>query len=115
MTLRSNDQFNTTIYGYDDRFRGIKGTRMVVLMNVDDMARLEVEEGEIVSIVTDSNDGRHREMGGFRVTTYNIPTGCIRTYYPEANTLMPLNHYAEGSKTPAAKNIPVRIRKAAWA
>ena len=113
MTLRSNDQFNTTIYGYDDRFRGIKGTRMVVLMNLDDMARLELEEGETVSIVTDSNDGRHREMSGFRVTPYNIPTGCIGTYYPEANALVPLGHYAEGSKTPASKNIPVRIRRAA--
>ena len=113
MTLRSNDQFNTTIYGYDDRFRGIKGTRMVVLMNVDDIARLELQEGEIVSIVTDSNDGHHREMSGFRVTPYNVPTGCIGTYYPEANALVPLGHYAEGSKTPASKNIPVRIRKAA--
>jgi molybdopterin-dependent oxidoreductase alpha subunit len=113
MTLRSNDQFNTTIYGYDDRFRGIKGTRMVVLMNVDDIARLELAEGEMVSIVTASVDGHHREMSGFRVTPYNLPVGCIGTYYPEANALVPLGHYAEGSKTPASKNIPVRIRKAA--
>jgi molybdopterin-dependent oxidoreductase alpha subunit len=113
MTLRSNDQFNTTIYGYDDRFRGIKGTRMVVLINGDDMARLGLAEGETVSIVTASQDGHHREMGGFRVTRYNLPAGCIGTYYPEANALVPLGHYAEGSKTPASKNIPVRIRKAA--
>jgi molybdopterin-dependent oxidoreductase alpha subunit len=113
MTLRSNDQFNTTIYGYDDRFRGIKGTRMVVLMNLDDMARLGLGEGETVSIVTASNDGHHREMSGFRVTPYNLPEGCIGTYYPETNALVPLGHYAEGSKTPASKNIPVRIRKAA--
>ncbi|MBW4023409.1 MAG: FdhF/YdeP family oxidoreductase [Proteobacteria bacterium] len=112
MTLRSNDQFNTTIYGYDDRFRGIKGTRMVVLMNVDDIARLELAEGEEVSLVTASTDGHHREMGGFRVTPYNVPVGCIGTYYPEANALVPLNHYAEGSRTPASKNIPVRVRKA---
>jgi molybdopterin-dependent oxidoreductase alpha subunit len=113
MTLRSNDQFNTTIYGYDDRFRGIKGTRMVVLMNLDDMSRLGLAEGETVAIVTDWNDGHHREMSGFRVTAYDVPTGCIGTYYPEANALVPLGHYAEGSKTPASKNIPVRIRKAA--
>jgi molybdopterin-dependent oxidoreductase alpha subunit len=113
MTLRSNDQFNTTIYGYDDRFRGIKGTRMVVLMNRDDMARLELEEGETVSIETESTDGHHREMSGFRVTPYNVPAGCIGTYYPEANALVPLGHYAAGSKTPASKNIPVRIRRAA--
>jgi molybdopterin-dependent oxidoreductase alpha subunit len=113
MTLRSNDQFNTTIYGYDDRFRGIKGTRMVVLMNVDDMARLGLAEGEAVSIETASTDGHHRAMSGFRVTPYNLPAGCIGTYYPEANALVPLGHYAEGSKTPASKNIPVRIRRAA--
>jgi anaerobic selenocysteine-containing dehydrogenase len=113
MTLRSNDQFNTTIYGYDDRFRGIKGTRMVVLMNLDDMSRLGLAEGETVAIVTDWNDGHHREMSGFRVTAYDVPAGCIGTYYPEANALVPLGHYAEGSKTPASKNIPVRIRKAA--
>jgi molybdopterin-dependent oxidoreductase alpha subunit len=113
MTLRSNDQFNTTIYGYDDRFRGIKGTRMVVLMNLDDMFRLELREGEAVSIETVSTDGHHRQMSGFRVTAYNVPPGCIGTYYPEANALVPMGHYAEGSKTPASKNIPVRIRKAA--
>jgi molybdopterin-dependent oxidoreductase alpha subunit len=113
MTLRSNDQFNTTIYGYDDRFRGIKGTRMVVLMHVDDIARLGLEEGETVSIVTNSTDGHHREMSGFRVTPYDVPAGCVGTYYPEANALVPLGHFAEGSKTPASKNIPVRIRKAA--
>jgi molybdopterin-dependent oxidoreductase alpha subunit len=113
MTLRSNDQFNTTIYGYDDRFRGIKGTRMVVLMHVDDIARLGLEEGETVSIVTNSTDGHHREMSGFRVTPYDVPSGCVGTYYPEANALVPLGHFAEGSKTPASKNIPVRIRKAA--
>ncbi len=113
MTLRSNDQFNTTIYGYDDRFRGIRGTRMVVLMNLDDIARLGLAAGETVSIVTASDDGHHREMSGFRVTPYNLPAGCIGTYYPEANALVPLGHYAEGSKTPASKNIPVRLRKAA--
>jgi molybdopterin-dependent oxidoreductase alpha subunit len=112
MTLRSNDQFNTTIYGFDDRFRGIKGTRMVVLMNLDDIARLGLAEGEVVSIVTASVDGHHREMGGFRVTPYNVPAGCIGTYYPEANALVPLGHYAEGSKTPASKNVAVRVRKA---
>jgi len=113
MTLRSNDQFNTTIYGFDDRFRGVKGTRMAVLMNRADMARLNVAEGEVVSLVTQSTDGVHREMAGFLVTPYNIPLGCIGTYYPEANALLPLSHHAEGSKTPAAKNIPVRVRKAA--
>jgi molybdopterin-dependent oxidoreductase alpha subunit len=111
MTMRSNDQFNTTIYGYDDRFRGIKGTRMVVLMSRDDMARLNLAEGELVGIATAVNDNVKREMTGFRVTAYDIPAGNIGTYYPETNALIPLWHHAERSKVPAAKNIPVRIFK----
>jgi molybdopterin-dependent oxidoreductase alpha subunit len=114
ITLRSNDQFNTTVYGYTDRFRGIQGTRMVVLMNRDDIDRLGLAEGEIVTLRTASRDNVRREMPGFRITPYNIPVGCIGTYYPEANTLVPLWHYAEGSKTPAAKSVPVLVvRRAA--
>ncbi len=112
ITLRSNDQFNTTIYGYDDRFRGIHGTRMVVLMNRDDMERLGLHEGVLATLATSSKDGVKREMSGFRVTPYNIPTGCIATYYPEANALVPVWHYAEGSKVPAAKSVPVTVRLA---
>jgi anaerobic selenocysteine-containing dehydrogenase len=109
ITLRSNDQFNTTVYGYTDRFRGIHGTRTVVLMNRDDIARMGLAEGEEVTIRRSSKDNVKREMSGFRVTPYNIPSGCVGTYYPEANVLLPLWHYAEGSKTPAAKSVPVRI------
>nr|WP_294527829.1 FdhF/YdeP family oxidoreductase [uncultured Rhodopila sp.] len=111
ITLRSNDQFNTTVYGYSDRFRGIHGTRMVVLMHRDDIKRLGLAEGEIVKMETVSKDGIERAMGGFRVTPYNIPVGCAGAYYPEANALLPLWHYAEGSKTPAAKSIPVTVRR----
>jgi anaerobic selenocysteine-containing dehydrogenase len=113
ITLRSNDQFNTTIYGYSDRFRGIEGTRMIVLMNRDDVARFDLEEGDEISMVTQSNDGHHREASGFKVIPYDIPAGCIGAYYPETNLLLPIGHYAEGSKTPAAKSIPVTIRRAA--
>jgi len=113
MTLRSNDQFNTTVYGYSDRFRGIEGTRMVVLMHRDDIDRLGLKEGEQVGMETESKDNIKRAMSGFRVTPYDIPVGCVGAYYPEANVLMPVWHYAEGSKVPAAKSIPVRIRKAA--
>ncbi|HQT89900.1 MAG TPA: FdhF/YdeP family oxidoreductase [Acidiphilium sp.] len=109
MTIRSNDQFNTTIYGYDDRFRGIKGTRMVVLMNRDDMARLDLDEGIEVALATATEDGVSRRMSGFRVTGYDIPSGCVATYYPETNALIPLWHYASRSKVPAAKSIPIRI------
>ena len=108
MTLRSNDQFNTTIYGYDDRFRGIKGSRMVVLMNRNDMDRLGLDEGGEATIVTAAED-RERRMTGFRVVQYDIPDGCIGTYYPETNALIPLWHHAERSKVPAAKSVPVRV------
>ena len=113
ITLRSNDQFNTTVYGYDDRFRGINGTRMVVLMHRDDISRLGLREGEDVRLETASTDGFKREMAGFRVTPYDIPRGCIGAYYPEANALLPLGHYAEGSKVPAAKSIPIIVHKGA--
>jgi molybdopterin-dependent oxidoreductase alpha subunit len=111
MTMRSNDQFNTTIYGYDDRFRGIRGTRMVVLMSPDDISALGLQEGEMVGLRTVAHDGVTREMTGFRVTSYNIPAGNIGTYYPETNALIPLWHHAERSKVPAAKSVPVRVFK----
>ena len=110
MTLRSNDQFNTTVYGYDDRFRGVNGTRMVIFMNRNDMDRLRFREGDTVTVATSSADGVTRELDGLRVTPYDIPVGCVGSYYPEANVLLPLWHHAKGSKTPAAKNIPVTVR-----
>ena len=110
ITLRSNDQFNTTVYGYDDRFRGIHGTRLVVMMNRNDMARFALNDGERVTLATAADDGRKREVGGFMVVPYDIPEGCIAGYYPECNALLPLWHHAEGSKTPAAKSIPVHVR-----
>ena len=111
ITLRSNDQFNTTVYGYSDRFRGIEGTRMVVLMHRDDIERLGLREGEEVRLQTSCDDGFKREVKGLRVTPYDIPVGCVGAYYPEANTLMPIWHYAKGSKVPAAKSVPVTVHK----
>ena len=108
MTLRSNGQFNTTVYSNDDRFRGIHGCRMVVLMHRNDIDRLGLREGMLVGLATVAAD-RDRRMQGFRVTQYDIPEGCIGTYYPEANALIPLSHHAERSKVPAAKSIPVRV------
>ncbi len=110
ITLRSNDQFNTTIYGYDDRFRGIKGTRMVLLMNRADIARLKLAEADLVTACTHAHDGVTREVAGLRVTPYDIPAGCCAGYYPECNPLLPLWHYAEESKVPAAKSIPIYLR-----
>jgi len=109
VTLRSQGQFNTTIYSYRDRMRGIDGTRMVLFMNPNDIERLSLAEGETVGLRTVSDDGIDRHVDGFTVHTYDIPQGCIGGYYPECNPLIPLWHHAERSKVPAAKSIPVRI------
>ncbi len=110
MTIRSNDQFNTTIYGYDDRFRGIKGTRQVILMNGAEIARAGLTDGQMVALESDAGDGTTRVVEGLRVTTYSVPDGCIAAYYPECNPLIALDHHAEESHVPAAKSVPVRIR-----
>ncbi len=111
MTIRSNDQFNTTIYGYHDRFRGVRGTRMTLFMHVNDIERLSLAEGDIVALTTEVDDGVVRCVEGFIVTPYNIPEGCMSAYYPEGNPLIPVWHHAEGADTPAAKSIPVSVRK----
>ncbi len=109
MTLRSNGQFNTTVYSYDDRFRGIYGSREVVLMHRNDIDRLGLAEGIAVTLSTAADDGVERKVGGLRVVAYDIPEGCIASYYPECNPLLPLWHHEEKSKCPAAKSIPVRV------
>lgn len=110
MTLRSNDQFNTTIYGMSDRLRGIEGRRDVLLINPDEMARAGLSEGQEVWLEGDAGDGVHREAGPLRVTPFRLPDGCLGAYYPEMNSLMPVWHHDGPSKTPAAKSVPVRIR-----
>ena len=110
MTLRSNDQFNTTIYGYHDRFRGVKGTRDILFMHADDIAEAGLSEGQIVALESDAGDGQQRRRDGLIVTPYSIPRGCLGAYYPECNVLMPVEHHAEESHVPAAKSVPVRIR-----
>jgi len=112
-TLRSNDQFNTTIYGYHDRFRGVKGTRHVVFMNKADLTRLGFRDGDVVDLTTALSDGVHRQVKGFRVVEYDVPEGCCGAYYPETNPLVPLMHHDPKSKVPAYKAIPVRIRVSA--
>lgn len=110
ITLRSNDQFNTTIYGYSDRLRGIEGTRDVLLINPDEMDRAGLRPGQTVTLVSDAGDGRHREVGGLAVTPFNLPDGCVGAYYPETNPLVPLSHHDHVSQTPAYKAVPVKIR-----
>ena len=109
MTLRSNDQFNTTIYGYHDRFRGVKGTRDELFMHAEDIATAGLSENQIVALESDAGDGVLRRRDGLIVTPYDIPRGCLGAYYPECNVLMPVEHHAEKSHVPAAKSIPVRI------
>lgn len=109
LTLRSNDQFNTTIYGYSDRFRGINGTRQVVLMNRDDIARAGLTAGAKVTLASDAGDNHERRVGDLTVVEYDVPPGCIAAYYPECNPLIALAHHAEESHVPAAKSVPVRI------
>ena len=115
MTIRSDDQFNTTVYTLDDRFRGVFGTRQVLLMNPADIARLGFTVGDYVTVFAVARDQNevHRSVEGLRVTPYDIPLGCVAGYYPECNPLIPLWHHAEGSFVPAAKAIPVRLRRSA--
>ena len=109
MTMRGDSQFNTTIYSLDDRFRGVFGTRHVLLMNKGDMARLGLKEGSFVTALSESTDGVRRGVDGLRVQPYDIPAGCVAGYYPELNSLIPLSHHAKESKVPAAKSIAVRL------
>ena len=109
ITLRSNDQFNTTIYSENDRYRGVKGTRRVLFMNPRDIERLGFADGDAVSVATVVDDGVERRIDGLRVMAYDIPAGCCGGYYPECNPLLPLWHHAERAKVPAGKSIPVRI------
>lgn len=108
-TVRSFDQFNTTVYGYHDRYRGIHGTRMVLLMNRKDMAAHGLDEGEEVTVETVAGDGVRRAVQGLRVTPFDIPAGCVAGYFPELNPLVPLWHVAKGSMVPGYKSVPVRI------
>jgi molybdopterin-dependent oxidoreductase alpha subunit len=110
ITMRSNDQFNTTIYGFSDRLRGLEGSRAILLINPSDMAREGLIEGSRVSLVGDAGDDVHREVSGLTVTPFDLPDGCVGGYYPEMNALVPLWYHDKASKTPASKGVPVRIR-----
>jgi anaerobic selenocysteine-containing dehydrogenase len=113
-TLRSNDQFNTTIYGYSDRFRGVEGTRRVVFMNGEDISRLGFVDGEHIDVTTAIDDNNIRKVTGLRIVQYNIPKGCCAAYYPEANPLFPLAHHDPKAKTPSYKLLPVRLTRSSF-
>jgi anaerobic selenocysteine-containing dehydrogenase len=109
VTLRSNDQFNTTIYGHSDRLRGIKGGRDVLLINREEMERLGLVEGQVVALASAVNDGVDRKVPGLTVTPYDLPDRCVAGYYPELNPLVPLQYNEKKSNTPAYKGAPVRV------
>ncbi|MGW4883632.1 FdhF/YdeP family oxidoreductase [Streptomyces murinus] len=108
-TLRSHDQYNTTIYGLDDRYRGITGGRRVVLVNAEDARSLGFAEGTYVDLVSEWRDGVERRAPGFRVVLYPTARGCAAAYYPETNVLVPLDATADTSNTPASKSVVVRL------
>ncbi|MCG2459430.1 FdhF/YdeP family oxidoreductase [Flavobacteriaceae bacterium F89] len=110
MTIRSHDQYNTTIYGLDDRYRGIHNERRVVLMNREDLQLAKIPEQSIVDLQSDF-EGEKRVAKNFIALGYDIPRGCVATYFPEANVLVPINNVARKSNTPASKSVVVSIRK----
>ncbi len=112
-TMRSHDQFNTTIYGLDDRYRGVKNGRRVVFLNPADIVSLGLEDGQFVDIVSEWEDGTERRAPRFRVVPYDTPRGCTGAYYPETNALVPLDSKAEGSNQPAFKSVLVRLEPVA--
>ncbi len=112
-SMRSHDQWNTTIYGHNDRYRGIKGGRHVLFMNADDITELGLADGQYVDIHGVHHDGVERVLRNFRVVSYPTPKGCVAAYYPEANVLVPMDHVAEGSNTPVSKTVLVRVQPTA--
>ncbi|MFE7415168.1 FdhF/YdeP family oxidoreductase [Streptomyces laurentii] len=114
-TLRSHDQYNTTIYGLDDRYRGITGGRRVVLVHPDDAAALGFADGAYADLVSEWTDGVERRAPGFRVVHYPTARGCAAAYYPETNVLVPLESTADVSNTPASKSVIVRLEESASA
>jgi molybdopterin-dependent oxidoreductase alpha subunit len=109
-TMRSHDQFNTTIYGYSDRYRGIEGGRRVVLVNREDITALGFKPGDLVDLVTRWDDDDHlRCAPSFRIVEYDTPKGSVAAYYPETNPLVPLDSTAQGSNTPVYKSVIVAL------
>lgn len=113
MTTRSHDQYNTTIYALDDRYRGVYGQRRVVFANPDDLAMLGFAAGERVDLETVWDDGVERRANDFLLVAYDIPRGCLGAYYPETNPLVPLDSVGDICNTPTSKSIPVLMHRSA--
>ncbi len=113
MTTRSHDQYNTTIYALDDRYRGVFGQRRVVFIHAADLAMLGFKAGDWVDLTTVWDDGIERRADGFLLVEYDIPRGCIGAYYPETNPLVPLSSVADVCNTPTSKSVPVLLHRSA--
>ena len=114
-TMRSHDQFNTTIYSLNDRYRGIKNGRDVIFVNPDDLTELNLEDGQRVDIFSEWKDEPDRVLRDYRIVSYPTARGCAAAYYPEANVLVPLSSAAVGSNTPVSKAVIVRLEPVASA
>ncbi len=117
MTVRSHDQYNTTIYSDDDRYRGVRGERRVVLLHEEELHERGLREGDAVVLTShfrrpEGGLPETRTLAGFRVLSHDVPRGCAVTYFPEANPLVPLDQFAEGSFTPAYKSVVITLRPA---
>jgi molybdopterin-dependent oxidoreductase alpha subunit len=111
-TVRSHDQFNTSIYGHDDRYRGIYNGRRVIFMNEEDISRDGLMQGQLVDLTSHFN-GEQRTIEKFMIAPYPIPRGCTATYYPETNALVPIGSVAEKSNTPTSKSVVITVRPSA--
>ena len=109
-TVRSHDQFNTSVYGMDDRYRGSKGGRRVVFVNADDLVAQGLQDGRHVDLVSVAPDGERRAPD-FRIVAYDTPVGCSAAYFPETNVLVALDSTADESNTPASKSVVIRLQR----
>jgi molybdopterin-dependent oxidoreductase alpha subunit len=110
-TIRSHDQYNTTLYSMSDRYRGVYGQRDVIFLNSVEIKKRGLEDGDRVDLVTLSTDGIERRVSNFRVVGYSFPDGCCAAYYPETNPLVPLYAHDPLSFTPSSKGIPIRLER----
>lgn len=108
-TVRSHDQWNTTIYSDDNRYRGVKNLRTLILMNIEDMNDRGLKKYDLVDITSFAKDGSTRSVRGYRAIPYNLPRGCVMGYMPELNVLCPIGDYSAQSDQPLMKHVVVEV------
>jgi anaerobic selenocysteine-containing dehydrogenase len=109
-TVRTHDQFNTTVYGFDDRYRGVSGNRRVVFLHPEDLAHAGLAAGDRVDLTSHFGE-ESRVVRGFTVVPYDLPRRCAATYFPEGNPLVPIGSVADGSNTPTYKSVRITITR----